>query len=186
MSQNIDLFNIYIIIHKFIKYRKLELLDDKLLTQQQFNDNMNADNYQEIGCTDCIIVLFHYNDYINSKFINNVIKKYKKKFIMITKNIIIKEIPSPNVNYFYKHFKLAIPEHVLVPKHTILTKEKKIKVLNQLFTESNGLSTITHDDPMIIWCGAKIGDIVQLDYAVETSGSKIDYVQVKYNPKIVV
>ncbi len=181
MSQNIDLFNIYNNLIEFIKYRNLVLNDD-ILEKSDFEILMYDQNYIKYNLNDNMIILFfNYNDNVNSKFISDIIKKNKNhEIIIITKSIVLKTLPINVKNYFYKHFKIIVPNHILVPKYKILNDEEKNKVLNKwLIAKTSNLMLMNDDDAMAIWTGAKVGDILSEEYQFKTSGYNIDYRLVK-------
>lgn len=181
MNQSINLFNIYCNILEFLKYRKLELKDN-IVNKEEFNKEIELEHFYIINTDKYKIILFNYNDYINTKFINDVIKKELKKdknteFIIITQTRILKTLPSNVENYFYKHFKIVVPKHILVPKYKILSNDEKNKVLEkQLISKQQEIPNILKDDAMVIWLGAKPGDILYEEFQLENCGLCGNYV----------
>lgn len=65
--------------------------------------------------------------------------------------------------------------HVLVPKHEILSKEDKEKVLEGLGAVERQLPTITIEDPAIKDLKPKAGDVVKITRESPTAGIAIYY-----------
>ena len=181
MFQPIDLFNIYTNLLEFINYRNLNLIDD-ILNRDQFEQMINMDNYFKIETDKILIILIHYNEYINSKFILDFLKKNKsiKEIVIVTEKVISKNLPPDIKNYFYKHFRIIVPNHILVPKYKILSHDEYENLLQkQLICKRSEMANIYDNDAMIIWIGAVPGDIVSEQIMLETSGKNIEYKLVK-------
>lgn len=65
--------------------------------------------------------------------------------------------------------------HELVPKHEILSKEEKEKLLSNLKITPEQLPRILEDDPVAVEIGAKSGDILKIIRKSETAGESIYY-----------
>jgi DNA-directed RNA polymerase subunit H (RpoH/RPB5) len=79
-------------------------------------------------------------------------------------------------NYLHKHFLIDISEGPLCAKHTRLTKTESIDLLSrQLMTSAYTLPRILINDPHIIWCGAKVGEIVKIEVNSELAGKCLRY-----------
>jgi DNA-directed RNA polymerase subunit H (RpoH/RPB5) len=181
MFQPIDLFNIYNNLLEFINFRNLNLID-KIYNKDEFEQMINMDNYFKIETDKMTIILIHYNEYINSKFILEFLKKNKstKETIIVTEKVISKNLPPDVKNYFYKHFRIIVPNHILVPKYKILTEEEcDILLKKQLICKKSEMQNIYSNDAMMIWIGANPGDIVSEEIKLETSGNNIEYKLVK-------
>ncbi len=68
-----------------------------------------------------------------------------------------------------------IRQHVLVPKHEILPKEKAQKVLERYKIFPHQLPLIQSADPIAKAIGAKPGDILQITRNSPTAGRAIVY-----------
>ncbi len=66
-------------------------------------------------------------------------------------------------------------EHVLVPKHEILTPEEREKVLAQYRVKPYQLPQIKASDPAVKAVGAKPGDIIRIIRRSPTAGEHIAY-----------
>ncbi len=66
-------------------------------------------------------------------------------------------------------------EHALVPKHEILTKEERTKVLTQYRVVSHQLPWIKASDPAVRAIGGRPGDIVRIIRTSPTAGKYISY-----------
>jgi len=68
-----------------------------------------------------------------------------------------------------------ILNHVLVPKHKILSEEEKEKLLTELNISPKQLPKISVNDPAAKAIGAKVGDIVKIIRKSQTAGTAIYY-----------
>jgi len=185
MSHPIDLFNIYNNLIEFVNYRKMELHSD-VLDKSEFELQMNDKNYIKMELNNnTIIILFNYNENINNKFVSDVLKKNKDRYIIfITNTTILKTIPVNCENHLYKRFKIIIPKHKLVPKYKILSPEEREILKNEwLIASDNMLQAIYSDDAMMVWLGGKPGDIVSEENYINTGGIYVSYLLVKERKK---
>jgi len=68
-----------------------------------------------------------------------------------------------------------IRQHVLVPKHEILSKEKAREVLERYKISPHQLPIIMSSDPVVKAIGAKPGNILQITRESPTAGRAIAY-----------
>ena len=68
-----------------------------------------------------------------------------------------------------------IGQHVLVPKHEILSKEKAKEVLERYKVSPHQLPLIKSSDPVVNAIGAKPGDILKSTRDSPTAGKAIAY-----------
>ncbi len=71
--------------------------------------------------------------------------------------------------------KSKILEHVLVPKHEVLSPEEASKVLKKLGVSPSKLPWIRASDPVARAIGAKPGDIVKIIRKSPTAGEIVVY-----------
>ncbi|RLF15635.1 MAG: DNA-directed RNA polymerase subunit H [Thermoprotei archaeon] len=71
--------------------------------------------------------------------------------------------------------KFNIFDHVLVPKHILLTKEEAKKVLKELGVQPWQLPWIRASDPAAKALGAKPGDIIKIIRKSKLAGYSIAY-----------
>ncbi|MCS7140243.1 MAG: DNA-directed RNA polymerase subunit H [Candidatus Nezhaarchaeota archaeon] len=71
--------------------------------------------------------------------------------------------------------KFTILDHVLVPKHILLSKEEKKALVEQLKIKPEQLPWIRASDPVAKLIGAKPGDIVKIVRKSPTAGETIAY-----------
>ncbi len=71
--------------------------------------------------------------------------------------------------------KSKILEHVLVPKHEVLSPEEASKVLKELGVSPDKLPWIRASDPVARAIGAKPGDIVKITRKSPTAGEIVVY-----------
>ncbi len=71
--------------------------------------------------------------------------------------------------------KIRLQDHILVPKHEVLSKEEAEEVLRTLGIRPEQLPKIRADDPIAKEIGAKVGDIVRIIRESPTAGISIAY-----------
>ena len=68
-----------------------------------------------------------------------------------------------------------ILQHVLVPKHEVLSKEEKKKLLENFNVGIEKLPKIYDTDPVFKHIKAKIGDVIRITRESPTAGKAIYY-----------
>lgn len=125
---------------------------------------------------------------LNNKNITDFIKKMDESKassgIIIYQGILSTQAKSKiqeiNVELQTESFSLSelmvnITEHELVPKHVLLSKEEKEKLLKRYKIKTSQLPKILVEDPVARYLGLKRGDVVKIIRASETSGRYITY-----------
>jgi len=73
-----------------------------------------------------------------------------------------------------KQINLA-PNHILVPKHEIMTIEKAEQVLEKNHCKATELPLIFANDPAIVGLGVKPGDMIKITRKSATAGESFYY-----------
>jgi len=68
-----------------------------------------------------------------------------------------------------------ILKHRLVPKHTVLTEERKQEILDQYNISPGQLPRIRLSDPAVKQIAAKVGDVVEIERISPTAGITYAY-----------
>ena len=71
--------------------------------------------------------------------------------------------------------KMKLQDHMLVPKHEVLSKEEAEELLRSLGIKKEQLPKIKATDPIAKEIGAKVGDIVKITRESPTAGKSIIY-----------
>ncbi|MCS7121973.1 MAG: DNA-directed RNA polymerase subunit H [Archaeoglobaceae archaeon] len=71
--------------------------------------------------------------------------------------------------------KVRLQDHILVPKHEILSKDKAEELLKLLGITREQLPKIKTSDPIVKEIGAKPGDIVKITRKSLTAGESLFY-----------
>ncbi len=71
--------------------------------------------------------------------------------------------------------KIRLQDHILVPKHEVLSKEEAEELLRVLGVSKEQLPKIRADDPIVKEIGAKPGDIVKITRESLTAGKSVFY-----------
>ena len=70
---------------------------------------------------------------------------------------------------------VLVPDHVLVPKHEIMTKKDAEEVLKTQNCRTTDLPLIFVNDPAIIGLGVKPGDMIKITRKSATAGESFYY-----------
>merc|ERR1712224_544278 len=68
-----------------------------------------------------------------------------------------------------------ITEHILVPKHQLLTNAEKIQLLNRYKLREAQIPRILSNDPVARYLGIDVGDVVRIIRPSETAGRYVTY-----------
>ena len=71
--------------------------------------------------------------------------------------------------------KFRLQDHILVPKHEVLSKEEAEELLKTLGIKKEQLPKIKANDPIVKEIGAKVGDIIRIIRDSPTAGKSIAY-----------
>ena len=124
----------------------------------------------------------NYDEILN--FSQKIESKKVENGIMIIKGILtpnarkkLKEINEKlHIEYFEeKELIVNITEHELVPKHIVLNKEEKKKLLEKYRLEESQLPKILITDTVAKYLGLRRGEVVKIIRASETAGTYITY-----------
>lgn len=74
-----------------------------------------------------------------------------------------------------KELMFNVTQHVLVPKHRILTLEEKNEFLKNRKLKENELPQIMKNDPVAKYYGARKGDVFEIQRISETAGISLYY-----------
>lgn len=204
MADFYPLYNIYKnITDKFINYRGLTVkqTDQVSMVKDTFIEKIQQKGYMIINTTDVnknfvTIVILKENTEFASKAValETLIKALeyntgdKMHYIMIVSegevNTTIKnKIDSIHTSkpkltiliYSYNMFKLVFPESPKILPHRILSADEAKKVLNQLKCDKTSLPRILSNEPILIWIGAKVGDIIEIKRFSQNTKESISY-----------
>ena len=70
---------------------------------------------------------------------------------------------------------VLVPDHVLVPKHEIMTKKDAEEVLETYHCRTTDLPLIFVNDPAIVGLGVKPGDMIRITRKSATAGESFYY-----------
>lgn len=82
-------------------------------------------------------------------------------------------------SYKYLYFTSIRPEHKLVAKQRIITKDEENIILGDLLTNKKKLPKIQKRDVIAVWLGAEVDDIVEALIPSEASGIETKYLVVR-------
>jgi len=70
---------------------------------------------------------------------------------------------------------VLVPDHILVPKHEIMTKKDAEEVLKTYNCRATDLPLIFVSDPAIVGLGVKPGDMIKITRKSATAGESFYY-----------
>ncbi len=124
------------------------------------------------------------NETTGVAYIRDLVKKFEKKKIKrrifigsgkVTRSA-LNELASKDVEFIPADLVLMdILEHKFVPKHEILSKAEKEKLLGQLKVHDSALPYILTSDPVVRVIGAKPGDVLKITRKSDTAGETVIY-----------
>lgn len=133
----------------------------------------DTEKYVLLPCTIDFCIVFDLRKKVESLQVLNF-----KHIILITKDNINKKesVEKKRIEYF-DLFELSfnISKHSLVPKHTIVMKDKQTIMSDYNIKSILMLPHILHTDPVARYIGAKKGDVVEITRNSITSGIHITY-----------
>ncbi len=103
----------------------------------------------------------------------------KESITAFAKQDLVKAKPAIIEPFKESFFLIDIMDHVLVPKHELLTPEEKTALLQGLKSKETQLPKIMSSDPVSRYFGARRGQVFKITRCSETAG-------VYYNYRIVV
>ena len=71
--------------------------------------------------------------------------------------------------------KIDIQNHMLVPKHEIMTEEEISEEFSDVDYDFKDLPKIRSDDPVVKAIGAKVGDVLRITRESQTAGVFVTY-----------
>jgi DNA-directed RNA polymerase subunit H (RpoH/RPB5) len=81
-----------------------------------------------------------------------------------------------NIEIFIKdELMINIIDHILVPKHSILSEDEKTHFFEEYYVKPKDLPRILVNDPISRYYYAKVGDIMRIERPSITSGYSISY-----------
>lgn len=87
-----------------------------------------------------------------------------------------REFPNIFIEYdTYPKFSIVVPEHILVPKHKIMTTDEYDAAFKLYKINKEDFPKIVSDDPMVLWLGARPGDVLEIERESEAMGVASGY-----------
>jgi DNA-directed RNA polymerase subunit H (RpoH/RPB5) len=133
---------------------------ENLLRKVPGISDSSSDNNMEIILISKDLFNIHLNKKIN-KFIN--LGETDERFVHI-------------FNYEYVSFISERPKHKLVSPQRIISKEEEKEVLEAIYkSNKKDIPMIKKGEPIAVWMGAEVGDIIEALYPSEASGIELKY-----------
>jgi DNA-directed RNA polymerase subunit H (RpoH/RPB5) len=189
------LYRKYLNIQLFINdYRKFTM-EDELLTRKQFKKTMQIEQYVRVVCRHPATgqIIYIYLMKTDSKYVKAT-PNFKKLMdslgqepatvYIITKallsiyiNKILHKFSNLKIfNFLHMHFSIEITRGPHCSKHTILSNDEVIKTCFQdLMIHPLSIPPIFVTDPICIWIGAEIGQVIRIEGSSEIAGKVIRY-----------
>jgi DNA-directed RNA polymerase I, II, and III subunit RPABC1 len=155
-----------------LKYRNVKV--DRFLNKNKKIKKLNNEKVEEIFNDilkfDNLLIIF-YKKKISVKDMKLSLKKIEKEeydhLMLITKvkfnsyiNTELKKIDRYLEVFLFKNFHINIIDHILVPKHILLTEKEKNKMIEKF--GKNKLPQIKFNDPISRYFNCQVGDIFKI------------------------
>ena len=151
-------------------------------------DTMTACVEHEADVDNQIFVFFPDDPKVGVKPIRNYINMMKDESVTrailvvqegitpFAKQALAEMAPRYNIEHFREEELLVdITEHVLVPKHEVLTKEEKEELLRRYKLKDTQLPRVQQTDPVAKYYGLNRGEVFKIIRESETAGRYVTY-----------
>jgi DNA-directed RNA polymerase subunit H len=75
----------------------------------------------------------------------------------------------------YNNFIIIVPQHVRVPPHTVMDAAAAQAYFDEFYVTRASLPRIRSDDAVLVWIGARAGDIIKIVRTSEIAGTAVAY-----------
>jgi DNA-directed RNA polymerase subunit H (RpoH/RPB5) len=184
-------WNVYRVIHEFIKFRGLTITSKQISDKKEFVREFNFEQYISIDAvandqstyavllvgddTKYITHTVDFQQFMTKIKADNIIIIHFVPKISNTIHVLIKKNGWDNKLHLYPHymFLTVYPLRVKYPKHTIISQEQ----LSIDYVQGNPKdhTKISIMDTMSVWLGAKLGDILAIDRKNPATGESQAY-----------
>mmetsp|Transcript_15172 Transcript_15172/g.49785 ORF Transcript_15172/g.49785 Transcript_15172/m.49785 type:complete len:203 (-) Transcript_15172:95-703(-) len=198
MDATTRLFRVRKTAHKMLADRGYIVTDIELeRTKQSFRDQFGEDPKRDaltIFCdkrddpTDHIFVFFPEEQKVTVKTIKGYVEIMREQNVQraiivvqqaltsFARQSVIDTSPKFTLEQFTENELLVnITEHVLVPKHELLTDEEKKTLLDRYKVKEQQLPRIQHSDPVARYYGLRRGQVVRIIRPSEVAGKYVTY-----------
>ena len=198
IQEKINLYKVRNNVIEMIRDRKYDVSNEFDISLEEFiikYDNKNIDLFIDNPDKQRIYVHFIIDNKTFSKgdlktITENIITKHNDsnmKIIYLLKDkensIIAKEINKPmyqNIELFIQKYMIFnITKHILVPKHTILSKEEEDQLLENYNTTKGQLPKLLRTDPIARYYNMQLGQICKIMRKSPSTGDTAYYRVVK-------
>jgi len=198
MEELSKLWNIRKTVHSMLSSRGYILSqEDTEMSLEVFKDTFGGKSRDELTIlaskkdspTDQIFVFFSDEERLGVKPIRNYVEKMQQQ--LITRGILVvaggitpfaRQVMQAmhSKGFILEQFQEAellvnITEHVLVPKHTVMTDAEKKNLLSRYHLKETQLPRIQKEDPVARFYGLNKGQVVKIIRPSETAGRYVTY-----------
>jgi len=160
------------------RFRQANLSRESLTMLKQMRDDPSVQMY----------VFFHKEAKVGVKDIREYTERMERDRVFRAILVVMKDLtPSgrKGLEVIQSHFRLEwflenelqvnITEHILVPKHEVLTSEEKRALLTRYKLKPSQLPRILWKDPVARYFGLQNGQVVKITRPSETAGRYVSY-----------
>eukprot|EP01025_Chloroclados_australasicus_P017370 TRINITY_DN18847_c0_g1_i1.p2 TRINITY_DN18847_c0_g1~~TRINITY_DN18847_c0_g1_i1.p2 ORF type:complete len:206 (+),score=16.75 TRINITY_DN18847_c0_g1_i1:137-754(+) len=199
-SENVKLFRIVRTCWEMLRDRgylvpqeKLDMGFEQFVQEQGMNDQLLRDNLtiivpKQTDPQDQIIVLFPPEEKLGTGKIQEYVQRMKEDDIYRAILVLQRKLSAPAnqermlvrntfriEDFLESELLVNITKHVMVPLHTVLSKDEKETLLKRYKVKETQLPRIQLADPVAKYLGMERGEVVRIVRASETAGRYVTY-----------
>ena len=84
----------------------------------------------------------------------------------------------------YVNFALCVPEHILSPACRVMAEPELEEMLRREMLQRVDLPQIHHVDPMVLWAGARVGQVLEISRTSNTAGWSVYWRRIVHSDRL--
>ena len=189
----VDLWNVYQNLQILVEKRQWSKIPE-FADKVEFDKKMRLSNYVTIvgknrmEVDEVIILTSEMSNIPNhSKDFKSAVKEFVERgkhfnIMIISSRVLTNKIREYAMStgirvtsYDYRIFVIDVTNAPLVPKHRILSQPEVAELLNHILKPKESLPKILINDPQVVWLGAVVGEVIEIERPSEVTGTTMIY-----------